>query len=62
MRAPGGGRLQGQRVAYAVQYHRNDVNWYERETGNWKPLTKFPRWKVKPVKEISVPKGKIDGH
>jgi 2-oxoglutarate-dependent dioxygenase len=50
------------RIAYAVQYHRNDVNWYERETETWKPLLQFPRWKVRPVKEITVPKGKIDGH
>ena len=50
------------RVAYAIQYHRDDVRWLERETNTWKSLKEFPRWKVGPVKEITVPKGKTDGH
>jgi hypothetical protein len=53
---------QDPRVAYAIQYHRNDVKWFERETNSWKLLSEFPRWKVGPVKTISVPKGKTDGH
>jgi 2-oxoglutarate-dependent dioxygenase len=51
------------RVAYAVQFHRNDVKWLDRENNNvWKLLTDHPRWNNKPVREISVPKGKQDGH
>jgi 2-oxoglutarate-dependent dioxygenase len=50
------------RVAYATQFHRNDVKWYDRETDSWKLLLEVPRWKVKPVKTLTVPKGKIDGH
>jgi len=50
------------RVAYAVQYHRNDVRWFDRETNSQKLLLDFPRWHVKPVKAITVPKGKVDGH
>jgi len=50
------------RVAYAVQFNRDDVNWLDRETGNWKPLKQFPRWKTGPVEAIRVPTGKKDGH
>ena len=50
------------RVAYAVQFHRNDSRWLDRETGEYKLLTEHPRFKVGPVKEITVPKGKTDGH
>ena len=50
------------RVAYAIQYHRNDVSWIEKETGEKKLLTRFPRWKNEPVVEYSVPAGKRDGH
>ena len=50
------------RVAYAVQFHRNDTRWLDRETNTWKLLLDEPRFKVGPVKEISVPKGKTDGH
>ena len=50
------------RVAYAVQYHRNDASWIDKETGEKKLLTKFPRWTNKPVEQYSVPAGKRDGH
>jgi ectoine hydroxylase-related dioxygenase (phytanoyl-CoA dioxygenase family) len=50
------------RVACAVQFHRNDVKWLDRESDEWKLLTEYPRWKNKAVREISVPKGKQDGH
>lgn len=50
------------RVAYAVQFHRNDVRWLDRESNTWKLLTEFPRWRIGPVSEIMVPKGKQDGH
>src|SRR5207253_10828727 len=49
------------RVAYALQYHRNDVN-ARREDGEFKSLREFPRWSTKPVKVLTVPKGKTDGH
>ena len=50
------------RVAYAVQYHRNDVSWIDKETGEKRLLTQFPRWTNKPVEHYSVPAGKRDGH
>ncbi len=50
------------RVAYAVQFHRNDSRWLDRESNEYKLLTEHPRFKVGPVKEITVPKGKTDGH
>jgi 2-oxoglutarate-dependent dioxygenase len=50
------------RVAYAIQYHRNDVSWIDKETGEKKLLTQFPRWTNKPVEQYSVPEGKRDGH
>ena len=43
------------RVAYAIQFHRNDVNWIDRETGEKKLLTKFPRWTNKPVEHVESP-------
>ena len=49
------------RVGYALQYHRNDVKALF-EDGEWKLLRDFPRWKTKPVKTLTVPKGKQDGH
>jgi len=48
------------RVAYAVQFHRNDVRFASPE--GWKLLTEFPRYRVTPVPEITIPKGKQDGH
>ena len=53
---------QAPRVAYAVQFHRNDVSYIERDTGVKKLLTKHPRWVNQPVEEYSVPAGKRDGH
>jgi 2-oxoglutarate-dependent dioxygenase len=50
------------RVAYAVQFHRNDVKWLDRESDSWKLLLENPRWHAKRVKTLTVPKGKIDGH
>jgi 2-oxoglutarate-dependent dioxygenase len=50
------------RVAYAVQFHRNDVRWIDPKNGEKKLLTEFPRWTIKPVENYSVPTGKRDGH
>ena len=58
----GPNQTQSPRVAYAVQYHRNDATYLDKETGEQKLLTKFPKWTNKPVEEYSVPAGKRDGH
>ena len=50
------------RVAYAVQFHRNDVSSIDKETGKKNLLTEFPRFDNKPVEEYSVPAGKRDGY
>lgn len=52
------------RVGYAVQFHRNDVRFLDRESGENKLLTEHSPQKkyTRPVKQITVPKGKIDGH
>jgi 2-oxoglutarate-dependent dioxygenase len=50
------------RVAYAVQFHRDDVSWINKETGEKQLLKTHPRWPTAPVAQISVPKGKQDGH
>jgi 2-oxoglutarate-dependent dioxygenase len=50
------------RVAYAVQFHRNDVNFSVDEGETWKFLKENPRWSTAPVDTITPPKGKIDGH
>jgi ectoine hydroxylase-related dioxygenase (phytanoyl-CoA dioxygenase family) len=50
------------RVAYAVQFARNDANWLDRESGEWKNLVQHPRWNTAPVTKISIPTSKQDGH
>lgn len=50
------------RVAYAIQYHRNDVNFSTDGGQTWASLLEKPRWKTGPVATITVPKGKLDGH
>ena len=52
----------GARVAYAVQYHRNDVSWIDKLTGEKHLLTREPKYEIKPVEKYSVPTGKRDGH
>jgi 2-oxoglutarate-dependent dioxygenase len=32
------------RVAYALQFHRADVKWFDAKTGEWKLLIEHPRW------------------
>jgi 2-oxoglutarate-dependent dioxygenase len=58
----GPNRSHEPRVAYALQYHRNDARWIDRETGERKLLTEFPKYLNKPVEKYSVPVGKQDGH
>lgn len=39
------------RVAYALQYVRNDVNYLDKKTCEWRPIDK-PLWHIGPVDEI----------
>jgi ectoine hydroxylase-related dioxygenase (phytanoyl-CoA dioxygenase family) len=49
------------RVAYAIQYHRDDVNYRDGET--WKSLKEHPRFTdIHGCSEIVVPTAKRDGH
>jgi 2-oxoglutarate-dependent dioxygenase len=41
------------RIAYALQFHRNDARWLK--DGEWLLLTEHPRWSVGPVERITVP-------
>lgn len=50
------------RVGYAVQFHRNDVNYSLDGGETWKLALDNPRWSIGPVKQITPPKGKVDGH
>ncbi len=50
----------GNRVAYAAQFHRDDVRAFFDE--RWELLTTRPRWTSAPVSRIGVPTGKQDGH
>lgn len=40
------------RVAYALQYHRADVKWFDRATNEWKLLVENPRWATPPVSRL----------
>jgi hypothetical protein len=37
------------RVAYALQYSRDDVKWLDAETGEWRLLADQPRSATTPV-------------
>lgn len=50
------------RVAYAVQFARDDVNYSLDGGQTWTFLKNNPRWRTGPVKAITVPKDKLDGH
>lgn len=50
------------RVAYATQFHRDDVNYSLDQGETWKELKGNPRWSVAPVATITPPKTKLDGH
>lgn len=50
------------RVAYAVQYNRDDVNYSLDGGQTYAPLKGANRWSVGPVDHITVPTGKTDGH
>lgn len=40
------------RVAYALQYHREDVKWLDRETGEWRLLIDNPRSATPPLPRL----------
>lgn len=46
------------RIAYAVQFHREDVRWYDRDNEQWKLLVDEPRWQVGPVAELTDTAGR----
>ncbi len=49
------------RIAYAVQFHRDDVN--ALREGEWTSLKEFPRWNNPPLERLSRPDEKSrDGH
>jgi len=50
------------RVAYAVQFHRDDVK-AKWDNNNWVLLKNNPRWNVKPVEKITPPENvSLEGH
>lgn len=40
------------RIAYALQYHREDVKWLDKQTGEWKRLIDFPRFSTPPTTKL----------
>lgn len=40
------------RVGYALQYHREDVRWYDAGSDQWRLLTETPRTDTAPVTEL----------
>ena len=42
------------RVAYAMQYHREDVKYNLKGTDEWKSLLHDPRWNTEPVADLSA--------
>ena len=48
------------RIAYAIQFHRDDVHAYW--DGQTRLLKEHPRWNTAPVQKMTIPKEKVDGH
>jgi len=40
------------RIGYALQYHRDDVRWLDRESGQWRLLADTPRTTTTPVSSL----------
>jgi len=40
------------RIAYALQYHRDDVKWFDKEAGVWRLLAEVPRTATPPVDQL----------
>jgi hypothetical protein len=50
------------RVAYAIQFHRDDANYSTDGGETWTSTKEQPRWRTGPVEAITPPKDKLDGH
>lgn len=50
------------RVAYAVQFHRDDVNASRDGGKTYESLKNSPRYRTGPVANITPPKEKVEGH
>ena len=37
------------RLAYALQYHREDVQYHDKTNGTWRRLGGDPRWNTEPL-------------
>ncbi|MGH3489626.1 MAG: phytanoyl-CoA dioxygenase family protein [Actinopolymorphaceae bacterium] len=40
------------RLAYALQYHREDVRWYDKDADTWKVLVDTPKFATPPVNRL----------
>ncbi|MDX1932633.1 MAG: phytanoyl-CoA dioxygenase family protein [Capsulimonadales bacterium] len=58
----GPNRTSDHRVAYAVQYFREDVRYSTDGGVTWKRAKDHPRWSVGPVSALTPPTEKRDGH
>jgi hypothetical protein len=58
----GPNRTPEHRVAYAVQYHRDDVNASRDGGQTYQSLKESPRYNTRPVERITPPKEKVEGH
>ena len=58
----GANDTEDNRVAYAVQFHRDDVNYSLDNGETYTSLKAQPRWSTQGVETITPPEGKIDGH
>jgi 2-oxoglutarate-dependent dioxygenase len=41
------------RLAYALQFHRHDVQWIDPKTGELRLLKTDPRWDIRPVEKLT---------
>lgn len=48
----GANNTQEARVAYALQYHREDVRFHNRKTGQWERLVDAPRFQTQPLENL----------
>lgn len=50
----GSNQTSAPRVAYALQFHRDDVRWLDRATGQWARLLDQPRFSTGPVDKLGA--------
>ena len=50
--ASGANNSDEPRVAYAVQFHRDDTKWLNRESNEWQLLKESARWDIGPVETL----------